>query len=113
MNKLFSFVCLLCIAGFVHAQKVINDPNVEVRQIPGSFTGVSVSGGIDLFLSYGDEAVALSATKPEYRDRIKTEIVNGVLKIWYDSKSGVNITFTDERKLKAYVSYKTLKSLSG
>lgn len=113
MKKLFFIVCLLCLATFVYAQKVINDPNVEVRIVPGSFKGVSVSGGIDLFLSYGDEAVAVSAAKPEHRERIKTEIQNGVLKIWYEAKSGININFNDDRKLKAYVSYKTLNSLGG
>lgn len=113
MKKLFSIVCLLCVVAFTHAQKVINDPNVEVRTVSGSFNGVSVSGGIDLFLSYGDEAVAVSASKPEHRERIKTEIQNGVLKIWYESKSGINITFNDDRRLKAYVSYKTLKSLGA
>lgn len=112
MKKLFSIACLLCLAVLAHAQKIINDPNVEVRQV-GSFEGVSVSGGIDLFISYGDEALAVSAAKPEYRDRIKTEIEKGILRIWFESKSGININFTDDRKLKAYVSYKTLKSLSG
>jgi hypothetical protein len=113
MKKLFSLVCLLCAVVFSHAQKVINDPNVQVRTVSGSFHGVSVSGGIDLFLSQGDEAVAVSAEKTEHRDRIKTEIVNGVLKIWYDSKSGININFGDAKRLRAYVSYKTLKSLDA
>ncbi|RYZ22904.1 MAG: DUF2807 domain-containing protein [Chitinophagaceae bacterium] len=112
MKKLFSIVGLLCFAFVVQAQKVINDPNVEVRQT-GSFTGIDVSGGIDLYVSAGTEAVAVSATKTEFRDRIKTEVKNGVLKIWYESKSGININFSDDKKLKAYVSYKTLSSLEA
>ncbi|GAA4732481.1 head GIN domain-containing protein [Flavisolibacter ginsenosidimutans] len=112
MKKLFLAAILLCLTALTFAQKVINDPNVEARKI-GSFSGVSVSGGIDLYLSYGDEAIAVSASKPELRDRIKTEIENGVLKIWFDSKSGVNITWNSDRKLKAYVSYKTLNNLSA
>ncbi|HEX8314178.1 MAG TPA: head GIN domain-containing protein [Flavisolibacter sp.] len=113
MKKLFFIVCLLSIAALGHAQKVINDPNVEARNISGSFTGVSVSDGIDLYISYGDEAVAVSASRPEHRERIRTEIKNGVLKIWYESKSGININFNDDRKMKAYVSYKTLNTLGG
>lgn len=113
MKKLFSVVCLLCVAAFSYAQKVINDPNVEVRTVSGSFHGVSVGGGIDLYLSAGDETVAVSAAKAEHRGRIKTEIKNGILKIWYDSKSGINITFNDDRRLRAYVSYKTLASLDA
>ncbi len=110
MKKLFSLLCLLLVAGFAFAQKTINDPNAELRPV-GTFSGISVSGGIDLYLSSGDEAVAVSASKPEYRDRIKTEIDNGVLKIWYDSKWGVSMS--GNKNLKAYVSYKTMKSLSA
>ena len=110
MKKLFSLVCLLSFAVLVQAQKVINDPNAEPRQV-GSFTGIDVSGGIDVLLSSGDEAVAVSASKPEYRDRIKTAVENGVLKIWYDSKWGISIS--GNKNLKAYVSYKTLKSLEA
>ena len=112
MKKLYSLVCLLGLAFFSQAQKVINDPNVEMRSI-GSFTGVSVSDGIDLYISYGEEAVAVSASKPEHRDRIKTEVKNGILKIWYDSKSGVSNSWNTSRRLRAYVSFKTLKSLKG
>lgn len=107
---LLSFFAVVFISA--SAQKIINDPNAELRQV-GSFSGVSVGGGIDLYLSQGNEAVAVSAAKTEHRDRIRTEVQNGVLKIWYDSKSGVNISFNSDRRLKAYVSYKTLKSLSG
>jgi len=112
MKKLFSIVVLLCFAIVVQAQKVINDPNVEVRQT-GSFTGIEVSGGIDLYLSAGTEAVAVSATKAEHRDRIKTEVQNGILKIRYESKSGINIDLSGLKKMKAYVSYKTLNSLEA
>lgn len=110
MKKLFFLACLLCGSVLLHAQKVINDPNAEARTI-GSFTGIDVSSGIDLYLSSGNEAIAVSASKQEYRDRIKTEVENGVLKIWYDSKTG--ISFSGDKRLKAYVSYKALRSLQA
>jgi len=112
MKKLFILSFLTFIGWAASAQKVINDPNIEVRKV-GSFTGVSVSGGIDLYISYGDEAVAVSASKPELRDRIRTEVVNGVLNIRFDTKSSININWNENRKLKAYVSYKTLNNLSA
>lgn len=111
MKKLLLSLCLLCTTVFVFAQKVINDANVEVRKV-GSFSGVSVSGGIDLYLSYGDEAVAVSAAKPELRDHIKTEVENGVLKISVEYKKGIGVNWNNS-KMKAYVSYKTLNSLSA
>src|SRR4051812_47576559 len=107
MKKALTAFILLFLAVGTQAQKTINDPNAEVRSVK-NYEGVSVSGGIDLYLSNGDEAVAVSASKTEFRDRIKTEVENGILKIWYDGnslkelfkKGGMNM------KLKAYVSYK-------
>lgn len=101
---------ILLITSAVSAQKVINDPNVGVRTVT-SFHSISVSGSIDLFLSYGEEGLAVSAAKPEMRDKIITEVKDGVLKIYKQYKTGIH--FTDYTKMKAYVSYKTLKSLSA
>lgn len=112
MKKLFLLFCLFGLTVFASAQKVINDPNAEVRTI-GSFTGIAVSGGIDLYLSSGDEAVAVSSSKPELTEHIKTEVKNGVLTIGFESKSGININWNENRRLKAYVSCKTLNSLSA
>lgn len=106
------FLSLLTLVAFsVMAQKTINDANAELRSV-GSFTGVAVSGGIDIYLSAGDEAVAVSAGNPEHTSRILTEVKDGVLKIWYDSK-GININIGDAKRRRAYVSYKTLKTLSA
>lgn len=112
MKKLFFLPLIALVTFSASAQKVINDPNAEVRKV-SSFTGVSVGGGIDLYLSAGDEAAAVSGAKPEYVERIKTEVQAGVLKIWYENKSGINIGWNENRRLKAYVSYKTLQSLSA
>lgn len=111
MKKLFTFLSLLLITSFAYSQKIINDANAEVRTIE-SFSGISVSSGIDLYLSYGDEAVAISASRSEYKERIKTEVKDGILKLWYEDK-GFSISINGDRKLKAYVSYKTLKSLQA
>jgi hypothetical protein len=112
MKKIFS----LLIAGFAFsigmAQKTINDPNVQVRPASG-FHAIEISGGIDLYLSSGDEAVAVSAKDIEARDRIKTEVKNGVLKIYFDWKDGLKLALKGDKKLKAYVSYKTLDGLSA
>ena len=92
------------------AQKTIHDANAEVRNVSG-FHAIEVSGGIDLFLSNGDEVVAVSANDKEARDRIKTEVKDGVLKIYYDwKKVKFNLKGTS---LKAYVSFKSLNQLSA
>ncbi len=107
--KLFFAALLLAVCSIASAQKVINDPNVELRTV-GSFTGVSVSGGIDLYLSQGDEAVAVSASKSGQNYRIVTEVKNGVLHI--EHKSGVTVTWGESR-LRAYVSARQLQSIEA
>jgi hypothetical protein len=110
MKKIFFFFVLALVTKAGLAQKTINDPNVEVRQASG-FHAIEIGGGIDLYLSSGSEAVAVSARDVEVRNRIKTEVKDGVLKIWVDWKDGLKFNIRSDRKMKAYVSYKTLDML--
>jgi hypothetical protein len=93
----------------VFAQKTINDANAEVRPV-SKFDVIEVSGGIDLYLSYGEEALAVSASDKGIRDHIKTEVKDGVLKISYDWKKGMKFNLKGS-SLKAYVSYTSLLRL--
>ena len=113
MKKIFSSLVLLALAASAICQKTINDPNAEKRSVSG-FHAIEVGGGIDLYLSQGNEAVAVSASETKYRDKIKTEVVNGVLKIRYEHEKGLKISWTDNKmKLKAYVSFKELDGLNA
>jgi len=60
-----------------------------------------------------EEAVAVSAATDEYRDKIKTIVEDGVLKIYYGNNNWPGLNFRVNRKLKAYVSFKTLDRLKG
>lgn len=102
----------LVVAFGSSAQKTINDPNVALRSV-GGFNAIKVAGGIDLYISYGEPAVAVSAKDADLRDRIKTEVSDGVLKIWYEWKEKGTIQISGNKQLRAYVSYKTLVALSG
>ncbi len=97
----------------VVAQKTVNDPNAEKRNLSG-FHSIEVSGGIDLLLSQGNETVVVSAATKEYRDKIMTKVENGVLKIWFEwqRSNGLKIDWGN-RKLKAYVSFKSLEKLNA
>jgi hypothetical protein len=93
-----------------YGQTIINDKNAEVRNV-GTFSGIKVSGGIDVFLSQSDNyALAISASEDKYRNDIKTEIKNGVLNIFYD---GGSLRYNTNRKLRVYVSFKTLESIEA
>lgn len=111
MKQIFIYLIMFVAVGVAHGQtKEINDPNAEVRNLKG-FHAIQVSNAIDLYLSQSnEEVVAVSASKDEYRNRIKTEVENGVLKIWYDNDAK---WIKGDRKLRAYISFKTLDKLDA
>jgi len=93
------------------AQRTVNDDNAEKRTV-GSFHGIEVATGIELTLTKGPtEEVAVSASEIEYRDKIVTEVRNGILRIHYETKSGAINKKNQSKRLRAYVSYKALDLL--
>ncbi len=104
----------LLLTSFCFSQKVINDANVEQRNV-GSFEAISISGGIDVILSMGNEdAVAVSANELKHRDKIITEVKNNTLHIYYKSEKGIHITINDgNKRLRAYVSAKEIKRIEA
>lgn len=112
MKKLLcSLITVLALTTFAQDARVINDPEAATRNLSGSFTAISVSSGIQLFLSQGnEESIAVSASEQKHLDRLITEVKNGTLRIYYDNK-GIGWK-TQNRKLKAYVSFKTLQKLN-
>ena len=80
MKKLLFAILLL--AGFtLHAQEktsIVYDENAQVRKV-SSFTAISVSSAIDLYLTQSNKnEVAVSASNDEIRDHIVTEVVGGL-----------------------------------
>ena len=114
-NLLFA---ILLLAGFaLNAQEktsIVYDENAQVRKVP-SFTAISVSSAIDLYLTQSNKnEVAVSATNDEIRDHIITEVVGGTLII----RLGDNGTWFSWRKwgnykTKAYVSIKDIDALTA
>ncbi|HLO81623.1 MAG TPA: head GIN domain-containing protein [Chitinophagaceae bacterium] len=111
---------MMVTAGFIMAaiitmaqDKVVKDANAETRKVE-SFHGVSVSGAIELYVSQGPQAVAVSAASQEDVDKIITEVEDGILKIRFkDKKSWWSDQWnTTGRKFKAYVSAEQLDYLA-
>ena len=113
MKKIF-FSLLTLLSVHLFAQDVIvNDANAEKRALSASFNGIKVSDGIDLMLTQGsEESLAVSASEPKYLEKLKTEIVDGMLNIYYEN-AGMIWNSNQKRKLKAYVSFKTLEKLQA
>src|SRR5450432_1415068 len=107
MKYLFIFLITLICSPVFAQQTVINDKNAEVRSVT-NFSGIKVSGGIDVYLSQGDSySLAVSAAEDKYRDNITTEVKNGILNIYYNSDR-FSLSSGD-KKLRAYISFKTLE----
>lgn len=105
------FILLTAFIFSTFAQSTISDPLVEKRTV-GSFHGIDVATGIELVLTKGNvEEVAVSASEAEFRDKIVTEVVNGVLRIHYETKTGAINKPKQSKDLKAWVSYTNLDYL--
>ena len=112
MKKVLLFLLVSIVVMQAVAQKEINDPNAQVRNAKG-FDAINVSSAIDLYLSPSDEeVVVVSAAEAKWRDRIITEVDGGVLKIYLDQQGWNWWRNAPNKKLKAYVSYKSLNKLS-
>lgn len=116
MKQWMISICFLLLASFgVHAQtdkNIVYDANAQVRKVVG-FTAIEVSGAIDLYISQGTEdAVAVSASSDEVLDRIRTEVKDNVLKIYFDGK-GINWRNWTNNKMKAYVTASSLRRVEA
>jgi hypothetical protein len=112
MKKIFLVIACTAFLMTGMAQKtIINDPNAQPRTV-GGFHGIEVSNAIDLYISQGnEEAVAVSAKDAGYLVHIRTEVSDGILKIWDDNRG--RFWQSGNKKIKAYISFKTLDKLSA
>ncbi len=103
---------MLSVALAMSQEKVVvNDKYAQQRSV-GGFSEISVSGGIDLYLSPDDkEVVVVSASEPKYRDRIVTRVNGNRLEIYFDNKGMTR--WPDRMNLKAYVSFRALQKLKA
>ncbi|HMC99606.1 MAG TPA: head GIN domain-containing protein [Ferruginibacter sp.] len=107
---MLSLICLISATAF--AQEIpAKDANAIERTMTGSFTAITATDGIDLYLIQGQtESVFVSASDEKYMTRFKTEVSGGTLKLYYDVK-GFNFGFNEKRKLKAWVTFKNIDKL--
>ena len=111
MKKIQVMLMGMLVSTVLFAQ-TINDANAEPRNLSG-FHAIKISNAFTVYISQGNEdAVAISASKAEYREKIITRVENGILIIRFDDDKkfwkGWN---GDKQKLKAYVSIKKIDRL--
>jgi hypothetical protein len=113
MKRIIVMLTTMLFAAALFAQKTISDANAEPRNLTG-FHAIKISNAFDVYITQAnEEAVAVSASKAEYRERIKTSVENGVLVIRFeDEKKFWKSLGGDKLKLKAYISVKKLDKLN-
>lgn len=112
MKKLISIVTVLLFCTAVFAQQ-INDANAELREAK-NFQALKVSNAFDVYLTQGEEeAVAVSSSDAEVRQHIVVEVDGGVLIIRVEGEKKFWKSMKGNKKLKAYVSYKTMNKIAA
>src|SRR6186997_134625 len=111
MKKIQVMLMGMLVSTVLFAQ-TINDANAEPRNLSG-FHVIKISNAFTVYISQGNEdAVAISASKAEYREKIITKVENGILIIRFDDDKkfwkGWN---GDKQRLTAYVSIKKIDRL--
>lgn len=112
IKKFFSLLLALTATVSLFAQQTFTDVNAEKREV-GAFNGINVAEGIELVLTMGSrEEVAVSASTAEFRNRIVTEVRDGVLKIHFRPEIKLDKAQKRMRKdLRVYVACKSLEEL--
>ena len=114
MIKLLLFTLVSIASMQVFAQvNYKTDPNAQLRNISGSFSAVSVSSGVTVYLMAADvEEVRISAIDPKKAEAIKIDVENAVLKITYDYNL-VKRMKSNSEKIIVYINYKALNKISA
>jgi hypothetical protein len=110
--KLFTIILFISIAFQNSVVQAAQSGSSRQTRNVSEFHGISVSSGIDLYLTQKDvEEVVVEADADEL-DKIITKVEGGILKIYIKEKSWFNLNWTKESR-KVYVSFKTIDKLEA
>lgn len=114
MKKIIFILLSFCsTASFAQTGLVKYDQNAVERNISGDFNSVQVATGVELMITQSEETkLVVSMADTMYADRFKTEVKDGVLKIYFDYKELGKKLFKN-KKLKAYLAVKDLSKIKG
>lgn len=111
-TKLFSitlFCSLLSLSAIVQASQSGNSR--QTRKVE-AFHGISVSSGIELFLTQKDQQEVRVEADDEDMENLVTKVEDGILKIYMKNNSWFNMDWSSTSR-KVYVSFKNLDWLQA
>lgn len=82
------------------------------RPVSG-FTGLSVSSGIDVYLTQGSSEKLTLEAKNVDEDRVISEVRNGTLKLYIERKGFSGWNFGKNSSVKAYLTFRQLTNLQA
>lgn len=109
MKTIKLFTIILFVAACFQA--INANAERQTRQISG-FHGVSVSSGIDLYLTQKNAEEVFVEAESDDINKIITEVEGGVLKIYIKEKSWFNLNWNTKPR-KVYVSFITLDKIEA
>lgn len=111
MKYLFTLLAFSWLATHTLGQKTVYDDKAVKREVD-HFNSIEASAGIEVLIAEGDEeALAVSAPDEKWLNKLKTETVGDVLKIYLDNTWDWNVP--KNWKFKVYVSYTQLEELKA
>jgi len=109
MRKFLLSFAVLLITATSFAQNTVHANNASTRKT-GSFHGVAASAGVEVILTKdNNETVVVTADNSDIVNHVKTEVVNGILKIYRESDWHFWNSY--HGTIKVYVGYKQLDVL--
>ncbi len=82
------------------------------RTVSG-FTGLDVSNGIDVYLTQGNSEKLTLDVKGLAEDEVRSEVRNGMLKLYIDRPGGMNWLKNRNNSVKAYVTFRQLTKIAA
>lgn len=102
---------ILLLFVVVSVQSIAAGTSRQTRQVSG-FHGISVTSGIDLYLTQKVSEEVVVEANSEDIDKIITEVEGGILKIYIKEKSWFNFDWKS-RPRKVYVSFKDIDKIDA
>ena len=84
----------------------------KIDRTVSGFTGISVTSGIDVYLTQGNSEKLTLDIKGTDEDQIVSRVKNGVLELYIDRK-GMNWGSNRGNSIKAYITFKQLTNLQA
>lgn len=107
--KTIALSVLLAASGLLSA-----DRDWKKDRTVSSFTGLSVSSGIDVYLTQGGSEKLTIEAKGIDEDDVKSEIRNGTLKLYIERRGmSWGFNFGRDRYVKAYVTFRQLRNIQA